>query len=301
MTADATTTPQASEKKTEEKVDVRNLQDKFHGLLDQRNHYNDLAREAREARDLLNQQRRDKAEEIDTHKAAREAANEKMRAHREIRNGYEDQAKALIAQKKGKTGAIERSLPLKVRKLRNDIEAAMERQETTVLGPAKEKELVESIRDMRRELAELESQLDKQKATEVDLDDTDKAIDQLFAKADEEHVHVVAHQKHGNEHHKKFVEAVKEIRILADESDKKHQEFIAIRKKADECHQKAMELREKVMAVRGERRAEFAARRKEIGDVNQRAFQAVNDPKAIEKAQESALDLLKKGGKITLG
>ncbi len=312
MTAEETQTTQAqtttdapaeakADDKPAEQVDVRNLQDKFHGLLDQRNEFNDLAREARDARNLLNDQRREKAKEIEDQKTARDRKNEEMKKHKELRNSYQDQAKALIAQRKGKAGAIERSLPLRVRKLKGEIQAALERQETTVLGPAKEKELVDDVRRKRAELAQLEAELGKQKAANVDLSDTDAAIDELFSKADEEHEKVVAIQKVANEHHDKFVAAVKEVRTIASEADKKHQEFIALKTKADDYHNKAMELREKVMAVRGERAAEYAARRKEIGDINTRARQNISDPKAIEKANESALEQLKKGGKISFG
>jgi hypothetical protein len=62
-----------------------------------------------------------------------------------------------------------------------------------------------------------------------------------------------------------------------------------------------MELREKVMQVRGEKKAEFDARRKEVQEVNQVARRNVADPRAIERAQDSALEQLKKGGKIQLG
>lgn len=301
MTAEETQQTSQTEAKPEKEVDVRNLQDRFHALLDSRNEYNDLAREARDARNLLNDHRREKAKEIEDHKTARDRRNAEMKEHKDLRNAYQDQAKALIAQRKGKAGGLEKSLPLRVRKLRNEIQAALERQETTVLEPAKEKALIDDVRRKRVELAELEAELGKQKAATVDLSDTDAAIDELFKKADEEHEKVVAIQKLANEHHDKFVEAVKATRVTAAEADKKHQEFIALKTKADDYHNKAMELREKVMAVRGERKAEYDARRKEIGDINTRARQSVSDPKAIEKASESALDALKKGGKISLG
>jgi len=281
--------------------DLRNLQDKFHNLLDQRNHYNDLSREAREQRDLLNAQRRERSQEIEEQKKARDALNERMKEHKDLRNAYQDQAKALIAQRKGKAGALAKSLPLQVRKLRNDIQALLERQETTVLTPAKESALVEEVRDKRRELAKLEQELGRQKALVTDLDDTDSTIDELFKKADEEHAKVAALQKEANEHHKRFVAAIKESRVISAESDQKHQEFIALKTKADDFHNKAMELREKVMAVRGERRAEFEARRQELDSYNTMAKQRVQDPKALEKAKDDALEQLKKGGKISLG
>lgn len=291
----------AQKKQQEEKKDdLRNLQDKFHDLLDQRNHYNDLAREARDGRNLLNDQRREKAAGIQEHKEARDKLNAKMREHKELRNIYQDQAKALIAQRKGKAGAIERSVPLQVRKLRNEIQGLLEKQETSVMTPAKENALLESVREKRKDLKGLEAQLDEQKALSVDLTDTDKAIDELFANADEEHAKVVAIQKEATEHHKKFVEAIKETRVVQAEADEKHQEFIALKTKADGYHEKAMELREKVMGVKKERRQEFQERKKEIQDVNKRAKKAVDDPEKRKEVEDDALEMLKKGGKISL-
>jgi uncharacterized coiled-coil DUF342 family protein len=282
-------------------VDVRNLQDKFNSLVEQRNQSNDLARAAANERNLLNEQRRVKSQEIEVHKTARDAANEVMRSHRAVRDAYQDQAKALIAQKKGKTGALDRSLHLQVRKLQNDIAAMVEQQQTVVLSASKEKVLVEKIRDMFLELKAKEAELKGQKTIEVDLSDTDASIDQLFAKADEEHAHVVAALKEAQGHHEKFIAGVKEIRVLVAEANKKHAEFVALKQKADDAHTKAMELREKVMAIRGERKAEYDARRKEVQEVNQTARKAVNDPRALDRIKDDALEQLKKGGKISLG
>ncbi len=62
-----------------------------------------------------------------------------------------------------------------------------------------------------------------------------------------------------------------------------------------------MELRERVMAVRNERKAAFDAQRSEIREVNQTARRNVNDPMAIDRHNESLLEQMKKGGKISLG
>ena len=284
-------------------IDVRNLQTKFNTLLEQRNQFNDAAHAARAERDMLNNQRREKAAGIDEAKAARDAANEEMRKHKEIRNAYQDQAKALIAQKKGKTGAaaIERSLPLMVRKLRNDLQAKIELQQTTQLTIAKERVLVEEISTIWKELKEKESELKKQQLVAVELSGADGDIDALFAQADAEHDLVVQFQKVAQEAHEKFIAAVKEVRVLVQEADAKHHAFIEAKQKADESHHKAMELREKVMQVRDARKAEYDAERREITDHNKVVRRSVNDPNAIERAKESAFEELKKGGKITLG
>lgn len=298
--AAAAEAPEAAPAK-EQYVDIRNLQDKFNSLLEQRNNFNDLARKAADERNQLNEQRRSKAAGIEASKVARDAANEEMRKHKELRNAYQDQAKALIAEKKGKAGAVSSSLPLQVRKLRNDLQAMVEQQQTTTLTIAKERVLVEKIAETWKELKAKEQELAKQKSVQVDLSDTDQSIDALFAKADEEHELVTKFMKEAQTHHEAFIAAVKETRVLVAEANKKHDEFVACKTKADEMHNKAMELREKVVQIRGERKAQFDAQRAEVREVNQVARRNVADPKGIERAQESALDQLKKGGKISLG
>lgn len=309
-TAPATEAPAAVEApKTEPAVieapkteaDVRNLQDKFNGLLDQRNAFNDLARKAADERNQLNEQRREMAAGIDAHKTARDAANEEMRKHKELRNAFQDQAKALIAQKKGKAGGLERSLPLMVRKLRNDLQGKIELQQTTTLTVAKERVLVEEISAIWKELKEKEAELKKQQSVAVELSGQDSDIDALFAKADAEHEEVLKHQKVAQEHHEKFIHAVKETRVLVNEANTKHAEFVACKTKADEMHNKAMELREKVMSIRNDRKAQFDAQRQEVREVNQVARRNVADPKAIERHNDSLLEQMKKGGKISLG
>ena len=202
-----------------------------------------------------------------------------------MRNSYQDQAKALISERKGKAGDVHRSLPLQVRKLKQEVEGLAKRQETTVLSRDKERVLMESLAIKVRELRELEAKMDEQKVLSGDLTDTDATIDQLFAKADEEQEKVVEYQRIANEHHDKFVACIKETRTIAAEADAKHKEFIAIKTKADECHNKAMELREKVMAVRGERQADYAARKKEMGDVNNRAAPERQRPQGHREGQ----------------
>ena len=281
--------------------DIRNLQDKFNSLLDQRNSFNDLARKAADERNQLNEQRRSKAAGIEEHKAKRDAANEEMRKHKEVRNAYQDQAKALIAEKKGKVGAVSHSLPMQVRKLRNDLQAKVELQQTTTLTIAKERVLVEEISELWKELKAKEAELKQQTAVKVDLSEADQSIDALFAKADEEHEQVTKWMKEAQGHHEAFIAAVKETRVLVAEANKKHDEFVACKTKADEFHTKGMALREQVVQIRGERKAAFDAARQEVRGVNQVARKNVSDPKGIERAQESALDQLRKGGKISLG
>src|SRR5688500_14251005 len=103
-----------------------------------------------------------------------------MRMHKELRNAYQDQAKALIAQKKGKAGGLERSLPLRVRKLRNDLQAKIELQQTTTLTVAKERVLVEEISAIWKDLKEKEAELKKQQVVAVELSGADGDIDALF-------------------------------------------------------------------------------------------------------------------------
>ncbi len=83
------------------------------------------------------------------------------------------------------------------------------------------------------------------------------------------------------------------------EGNEKHRGYVEARMGADEQHQKAMELREQMIGLRNERRAEYEANKKELYDVNRAAREAVT--RGIEEKAEEGLEALKKGGKISFG
>ena len=291
----------APAKAEERRAELDNVQRRFDALIQKRNELNDASRQLRQERDLLNNGRQEFRDRLEKAKTERERCNALMAEARTRRNEFQGQAKALIGSRKGKAGAMAQSLPLQVRQLEKQVRDLEFQQQTTQITIEKERELLKVLKAKGTELAQLKTQLTAQREIKVDLDNIDGSISELFAQADLAHKEMQAHYAEAQQHHEEFVKAIEESRVVSREADGKHKEFVAARIAADDAHQKAMELREKMIAIQGERRAEFEADRRELREVNQAARQAVADPRRLEEKAEDDLALLKTGGKIRIG
>jgi phosphoserine phosphatase len=286
-----------------QRKELENLEKKASGFLQRRNELNDQGRTLRGERDLLNGKKAELFNRMNQIRDEREKFNAILREHKEARNAYQAQAKELLGRRRNqaKDKKEASSAPLRARELQHAIREMEYKQQTQVLKSKEEEKLVKEIRLKRAELAKIEPDLKKAARVKVDLSDTEKAIDVLFAKADEEHQLVVAAYKSAQEQHEKYVEVVKEVGRVIAEANAKHEEFIELRKKADEQHQKAMELREKILDIKGEERAQRQEARQIIKEQSRSVRQAVANPEGLEKAANDALEQLKKGGKISFG
>ena len=142
--------------------------------------------------------------------------------------------------------------------------------------------------------------MDQYKHVEIDLENLDKAINQLFELADKEHEMVVKYYKESQEYHNKFVRLVEEIAKLINEANKKHQEYLEVKKKADEYHRKAMEMRSKIIAIRKERREKYEKAMKMLEEFNIRARKIMSEEE-MDRFIEENIEKLKKEGKISIG
>jgi len=132
------------------------------------------------------------------------------------------------------------------------------------------------------------------------LNDKDKAIDELFKKADEQHELVQKYYKESQAKHKAYIKMVDEVSIAIAESNKKHEQYIETRNEAQKNHEKAMEMRDHIVQVRGERRRRFEESKKLIKDQNVKARKAVLDKDKLKKIADDSLSELKNGKKISL-
>jgi len=285
------------------RAELENLEKKSSQFIQRRNELNDQARVARGERDLLHDKRKELFEQLNQIRAERDKFNQLLRQHKEARNAHQAQAKELIGRRRGqaKKGEESRSAPMRARELEHQIREMEYRQQTQVLTSKAEEKLVKEIRLKRAEVAKLRPDLSKSKQLKVDLSDTEKAIDVLFAQADEEHKHVVAYYKASQEQHEKYVALVKEVGRVIAEANAKHAEFVEIRKKADDQHEKMLELRNRVLELKGEASNERREARAIIKDRSRQVREAVADPKRLDAHAESVLEQLKKGGKIRIG
>lgn len=286
--------------KKEEVEQLKDAEKKYQAYISRRNELNEMAKVVREERDMINESRKKLKEEMDKVKKERDELVSKMRHHKDIRNKLQEQAKQLIEAKRKKKGEVFRNLPLRVEELKADFQMLEYRQETVPMSSAKENKLIERIREKRAEYERTKKLMEKQKTVEIDITDKDKAIDELFKKADEEHKMVQKYYDENQKKHEKFVKLVNELSVTIGEANKKHEKFVEIKNEANAVHDKAFEMKSKIIAIKDERRKRRDEAKKAIQNQNIMARKAVMDKKTLEKIADNAVDELKKGKKITL-
>ncbi|MCK4366790.1 MAG: hypothetical protein KAW84_02445 [Thermoplasmata archaeon] len=283
-------------KKSKSELNVAEI--KYRSLLDRRDELNAEASVPRDERDTLNKQKRELIDKMQELKKKRDSLVAEMRKHKSKRNELQKRAKELIGLRRGKRRDFKTSLPLEIDNMRLEIHELQMKQETTSLTVRKENELIEGVREKRKELDEFEAMYEEQKKLILEMEGVDDTITEFFKKADEEHELVVKLSNEAQGIHETIVVQIKEISHLIAESDKKHQEFLKVREKADYYHNRAQEMRQKILSIRKEKRKEMAEARKEIRDQNIAARKALFDEKKLDEDAERALETLLKKGKV---
>jgi len=286
--------------KKKEDEQLRDSEKKYQAYIQKRNELNDLAKVVREERDMINAKRKEFKDEIVKVKKERDEFVKNMKHHKQIRNKLQEEAKKLIEAKRKKKGEVFKNLPLRVEELKADYQILEYKQETVPMPPAEENELIEKIREKRKEYDHTKKLMEKQQLVEIDITDKDKAIDELFKKADEEHKQVQKFYEESQKLHEKFVKLVNEMSVSIAEANKKHDEYLKIRDEAQKIHEKAFEMRSKIMSIRGEKRKLREEAKKVLKEQNIMARKAVLDEKKLDEIAEKSVECLKKGQKITL-
>jgi phosphoserine phosphatase len=289
--------------KTDKKKEIEQIKDaekKYQSYIQRRNELNDMAKILREERDMINNSRKDHKDEMAKLKKERDELVAKMRHHKEIRNRFQEEAKKLIDAKRKKKGEVFKNLPLRVEELKADVQMLEYRQETVPMSPQEENDLIETIRTKREEYKKTKVKLEKQHEVEIDISDKDKAIDELFKKADEEHKLVQKYYDENQKKHEKYMKIVNELSVSIAEANKKHEQYKETRDEAQKAHEKAFEMRSKIIAIKSERRKRWDEAKKAIKEQNIMARKATMDEKTLENIRNKSVDELKKGKKVTL-
>jgi uncharacterized coiled-coil DUF342 family protein len=288
------------EETKEVKTQIVGAERNFRKMLDKRDELNGQARELRGERDAVNDQKRHLLVEIRRLTAERDAQNAVAREHRDKRNELQRQAKELIEVKKRMRGSGPVGYAGKVRELEGEVKRLEFQQQTTTMSIAKENELLKKVAELRKELEVARVQYADEAKLLAGVKDLDAKIDELFRAADEEHKVVVDAQNAAQAFHNAIEPLVKELRILDQLSDQKHQAFLAAKAQADEIHAKLSEQREKVVALRDQRSAIYRERRQIVEDQNKQARQALFDEEKLDAAADEAIKLLLEKKKLSL-
>lgn len=288
-----------SDKKKDAEI-LKDAEKKYQSYIERRNELNDMARVLREERDMLNSSRKELKEDMDKVKKERDELVTKMKHHMQLRNKFQEEAKKLIEARRKRKGEVFRNLPLRVQELNADIQMLEYRQETVPMSPQEENELIDKIRDKRREYKQFKKQLEKQEKVEIDISDKDNAITELFKKADEEHVKVQKFYNENQKRHKEYLKIVNKLSVSIAEANKKHDEYILVRSEAQKVHDKAFEMKSKIISIKGERRKQWREAKEAIRQQNIKARKAVMDEDKLDEIADKSVQALKKGQKINL-
>ena len=88
--------------------------------------------------------------------------------------------------------------------------------------------------------------------------------------------------------------------VSISEANKKHDQYLEIRTEAQKVHEKAFEMKSKIIGIKAERRKRWQDAKQAIKDQNIKARKAVMDKEKLDEIADKSVDVLKKGGKITL-
>jgi uncharacterized coiled-coil DUF342 family protein len=302
MTEETTATAMENDPNTEAlQGNLRNAEKDFRRLIEKRNELNDMAREARDERDALNEQKKGLVAQMRSLQTERDAKNAAAREAKEQRNEFQRQAKMLIENKRkmrkdntatGQGGVI--------RALENEIRAMERMQETSAMTVAKENELIDKIKAKSKELADARLKYADEAKLLSDVKDIDTKIDDLFRQADESHKKVVELSNEGQALHDQIGPVLDQLKFLDTKSDEKHQGYIALRKEADEFHAKAMALRGEVEKMREARAKAYGERKQEMQSQNGEARDQLFNEAKLEDKADDAMKALLAGGKISL-
>ncbi len=269
-------------------------------LIEKRNEYNDKAKEFAESRNVLNAEKRRILDETKEMREKRHELVVMMRKHKTRRNAYQDKAKALIAQKRSKKKGIPGSVKKEIETTKADLKYADIKQQTVPMSLHKENELLDTIKEKLKNLERLESLKEEEDKIFAEVQKVDASITELFEMADEEHKKVVKLSKEINKIHDTISTSMKSLTHLTIESNKNHEGFLAMKEKANHYHEKAQEMRQKLMAIRNEKRDEARAGRKAIKDHNIQVKKTMDSDKSKDKAAKKALEELLKKGKVEI-
>jgi len=273
---------------------------KLQSLRERRDALNAQATAVGQERDLLNNERRALGAEVRGLRSQRGGFLRDLRAHRSERDRLQGEARHLIEVKRKLRGRLGTPAASDLERLRSEARRLEMRQQTASLTLAEENKLLDQLKATVRAARELEEVKAEQDVVAKDVGDLDRAIDDRFRRAEAEHQLAVSLGARADSVHAKIETRAQQIAHLGAESDKKHDEYLAFRGKADEIHAKSLEMREQIITIRGEQRAEVREAREALRKQTIAVRKALLDDRKLDEAADRAVAKLLQGGKVEI-
>jgi uncharacterized coiled-coil DUF342 family protein len=274
---------------------------KLQSLLEKRDVLNREAQLLRQERDLVHEKKREVGDRLRALKDRRASFAAEARGHRQKRDELQSKAKSLIDVKRKVRASGHADVGAEVRALRKRVSQMEMRQQTASLSLSKENELLDELKESMKRLKVLEGLKANQDKLVKEVRDLDGDITELFQAAEKEQETAVSLSAKAREVHEETVGLIHQISALSLEGNEKHDGYIDVRGKADEVHAKVVEMRDKVLSIRGAKRAEARESRDLLRQQNRSVRAALLDEKKLEDSADAALRALLEKGKVEIG
>ena len=251
-----------------------------------RDKLNQKTREAADTRDHFNRMVRTNLARTRELRELRNETNEKVKESKFARDKYNKEYRKLqklisVTQKemmpqKGNT----------FRNLKRDLNKLEHRQQTQVLKPDDEKELIEKIKKIADQIREREEEFEANEQTRELI----TACKHARKRAEEEHKNVEIFANEAQKNHEEMIQLYDETKKHQKEADKKQKEFVKSKVAADEEHKYHTLYMDQIRDL-DKIVGNLLRRKKKI-------TKRVKEDKEKENA-EATFDLLLKGGKLS--
>jgi len=283
------------------KIDeLRSAEEKFQSLVTKRDELSQQAQAIRVERDALNDKKKELRGYLDDLRDQRRSLSSKVGNHKKKRDDLQLKAKSMIAMKQKLRSGMNKEARMSLTDKKREMHRLEMEQQTIPVPIEEEAELVKKIRNLYKQISELEGLVKEQKEIQLSVQEIDDTIDEAFKLANSEHQHLMLYVNERREIDSKLDTVVNDIGIVIAAADKKHQEFIELREAADAQHNKARDLRDKILEIRATKRAERDEQRRDLAEVNASVRKELLDKDKLDKAADSALKQLLSKGKIEL-
>ncbi len=273
---------------------------KLESLLEKRDALNQEAQLARQERDMVHEKKRELSAKLREIKERRGALAAQAREHRAKRDEFQAKAKSLIELKRKLRSRGGASASEELRNLTRATQAMELKQQTAALTLAEENDLIGRIKEQLKRVKELQALKDEQDKITKEVKDLDGTITDLFGKADAEHKLASGLSDQAQAVHRETIELVQGISALIAEGNAKHEAYLDARSQADEVHAKVVEMRDKVLSIRGAKRAEQREARDLLRDQNRSVRRALFDEEKLEEAADQAVKALLSKGRVEI-
>lgn len=273
------------------------LKNKSEENKNKRNEFNLEASKWASKRNELNKQTKELIDEAQELKKLRDENNANVSESKQKRDEFNEQANKVYAE----IDKIRKDLNLgdgpSLKDMKKEIDRLEFKQQTEVMTPPKERELVDSISKLTDELKRRKTQLEGS----TELKSLLEKAQALRDEASTYHNKVKEYADAAQQYHEKMIAIFKKADIIRKESDTAHKEFVKVQEAADEQHklfiQSQKEIRELNKVILGLKRQVKETKDESIRDqAKKEAEEVYNQFKNGEKLNTEDLMLLQRSG-----